>query len=433
MQSLRGAIHCMDAGLTKRFATAPTALSDRQQRGAMGYCFASCATSPPRPTSRFARPNAASRRPASDPMFETLQLHPWLATLVAASIAIVLAALAHRVASVVMRRATAPIPVAHAVVTACIPVARLLLPLIGLQLVWQAASPELAYIAGIRHLNGLLIIACVCWLLIAAIGGLADGVIARHPANVEDNLTARRIATQARVLSRTAMTGVIMAGVALMLMTFPGARQVGASLLASAGVVGIVAGIAARPVFSNIIAGLQIALAQPIRIDDVLIVEGEWGRVEEITSTYVVLGIWDERRLIIPLQWFIEHPFQNWTRTSSEILGTVFLYADYRMPLEPLRAELQRVLEAAPEWDRRVSVLQLTDVTERTIQIRVLVSARSSGLAFDLRCRVREALVAFMQREYPNCLPQLRVPGMEAVGEAPPARPDAPHAQSSVG
>lgn len=226
----------------------------------------------------------------------------------------------------------------------------------------------------------------------------------------EDNLAARRIATQARVLSRTAMTGVVMAGIALMLMTFPGARQVGASLLASAGVVGIVAGIAARPVFSNMIAGLQIALAQPMRTDDVLIIEGEWGRVEEITSTYVVLRIWDERRLIIPLQWFIENPFQNWTRTSSEILGTVFLFADYRLPLDPLRAELQRVLETAPEWDKRVSVLQLTDVTERTIQIRVLVSARSSGLAFDLRCRVREALVTFIQREYPDCLPQVRVP-----------------------
>jgi small-conductance mechanosensitive channel len=184
-------------------------------------------------------------------------------------------------------------------------------------------------------------------------------------------------------------------------------------------VLGIVGGLAARPVFSNLIAGLQIALAQPIRIDDVLIVEGEWGRVEEITSTYVVLRIWDERRLIIPLQWFIENPFQNWTRTNSEILGTVFLFADYRLPLDPVRAELQRVLETAPEWDRRVNVLQLTDVTERTIQIRVLVSARSSGLAFDLRCRVREALVTFIQREYPDCLPQVRVP---AQGTEAPAR-----------
>jgi small-conductance mechanosensitive channel len=342
-------------------------------------------------------------------MPEGLHLSPWPATALAALLAVAVAAIAHRIAAVVLRRATAPVPVVRAVVIACIPVMRALLPLIALQLVWQAASDDLRYIGSVRHLNGLLVIGGACWLLIAAIGGLANGVIAQHPADVEDNLTARRIATQARVLSRTAMTGVVMAGVALMLMTFPGARQVGASLLASAGVVGIVAGIAARPVFSNMIAGLQIALAQPLRIDDVLIIEGEWGRVEEITGTYVVLRIWDERRLIIPLQWFIEHPFQNWTRTSSEILGTVFLFADYRLPLDPLRAELQRVLAAAPEWDQRVGILQLTDVTERTLQIRVLVSARSSGLAFDLRCRVREALVTFIQREHPDCLPQVRL------------------------
>lgn len=346
-------------------------------------------------------------------------LTPWLATALAALLAVAVAAIAHRVAAMVLRRATTHIPVVHSVVISCVPVMRVLLPLIALQLVWQAASDDLRYIGSVRHLNGLLVIAGVCWLLIAAVRGLANGIIAQHPADVEDNLTARRIATQARVLSRTAMTGVVMAGVALMLMTFPGARQVGASLLASAGVVGIVAGIAARPVFSNMIAGLQIALAQPIRIDDVLIIEDEWGRVEEITSTYVVLRLWDERRLIVPLQWFIEHPFQNWTRTSSQILGTVMLYADYRLPLDPLRAELQRVLEAAPEWDKRVGVLQLTDMTERTIQIRVLVSARSSGLAFDLRCRVREALVGFIQREHPDCLPQVRVPVPKEPTPAP--------------
>ncbi|WP_409362538.1 mechanosensitive ion channel family protein [Acidovorax soli] len=341
----------------------------------------------------------------------------WTHTGIVAVAAVIAAAIVHRIAAVVLRRATGPVLVLRTVFEACVPVVRLLLPLIALQLVWQATSDDLRHIGTVRHFNGLAVIAGTCWLLVAAIGGLADGVIAKHPADVEDNLTARRIATQARVLSRTAMTAVVMAGLAMVLMTFPGARQVGASLLASAGVVGIVAGIAARPVFSNMIAGLQIALAQPFRIDDVLIIEGEWGRVEEITGTYVVLKIWDERRLIIPLQWFIEHPFQNWTRTSSEILGTVFLYADYALPLEPLRAEFQRVLETAPEWDKRVSVLQLTDVTERTIQIRVLVSARSSGLAFDLRCRVREALVTFIQREYPDCLPQVRAP-QQPAGQA---------------
>jgi small-conductance mechanosensitive channel len=185
--------------------------------------------------------------------------------------------------------------------------------------------------------------------------------------------------------------------------------------LASAGVLGIVAGIAARPVFSNLISGLQIALAQPIRLDDVLIVKGEWGRVEEITGTYVVLRIWDERRLIIPLQWFIENPFENWTRTGSEILGTVFLYLDYTTPVEAVRAEARRIVEAAPEWDQRVFAVQVTDITDRTMQVRILVSARNSGKAFDLRCRIREEILAFMAREYPQCLPQVRSPAVVAA------------------
>jgi len=355
----------------------------------------------------------------------SLQLSPWLATTTAAVIAVTATALIHRLAGLLALRATRSAPLLRSIVQSSIPAMRVLLPLVALQLVWQAATNEQRYIDSVRHLNGLAVIACATWLVMRAIRGLANGVIARHPADVEDNLQARRIATQARVLARTAMTGAFMAGLSLMLMTFPGARQVGASLLASAGVVGIVAGIAARPVFSNMIAGLQIALAQPIRIDDVLIIEGEWGRVEEITGTYVVLRIWDERRLIIPLQWFIENPFQNWTRTSSEILGTVFLYADYRLPLDPLRAELDRILETAPEWDKRVKVLQLTDVTERTIQIRVLVSARSSGLAFDLRCRVREGLVTYIQREFPDCLPQVRAPA-EAVARSHSMLPSSP-------
>jgi len=192
-------------------------------------------------------------------------------------------------------------------------------------------------------------------------------------------------------------------------MTFPSIRKLGTTLLASAGVIGLVAGIAAKPVFGNLIAGLQIALAQPIRLDDVLIIQNEWGRVEEITGTYVVLRIWDERRLIIPLQWLIENPFQNWTRTSAQILGTVFLWVDYGLPLGPLRAELDRVVHAAPEWDKRVVVLQVTDADARTMQLRILVSSRNSGLNFDLRCRVREALIDFLRREYPKYLPRTRI------------------------
>ncbi len=343
----------------------------------------------------------------------TDSLSPWLATGLAATIAVLAALIVHRVGHLVLMRATRAAIVLHAVVARCRNAAQAALPLIALQAVWQAAPDELRYIDGIRHLNGLALIASMTWLALSAISGVADGLIVRYPADVADNLQARRVQTQARVLSRAAMVVALIVGAALMLMTFPGARQVGASLLASAGVVGIVAGIAARPVFSNLIAGLQLALAQPIRLDDVLIVQGEWGRVEEITGSYVVLRIWDERRLIIPLQWFIENTFENWTRSSSQILGTVFLYLDYGAPLEPLRAELDRLVATDPDWDRRVCNLRVTDTSERSMQVRVLVSAQSAGQAFDLRCRVREALLGFLQRNYPDALPRLRVDGRE--------------------
>jgi small-conductance mechanosensitive channel len=261
----------------------------------------------------------------------------------------------------------------------------------------------------VRHITGLLLTAAATWLIVSVIGGLADGVIESNPITAEDNLQARRIATQTRVLSRSAMVVVLIAGIAMGLMTFPGARQLGASLLASAGVLGIIGGLAARPVFANLIAGVQLALAQPIRIDDVLIVNGEWGRVEEITGTYVVLKIWDERRMIVPLQWFIENPFQNWTRTGANLLGTVFLYLDYATPIEPLRAEAERLVKTFPEWDGRVFAVQVTDAKERTIEVRVLVSSSNSGRSFDLRCKMREALLAFLARDYPQSLPMVRV------------------------
>ncbi|VTY34739.1 Miniconductance mechanosensitive channel MscM [Xylophilus ampelinus] len=222
--------------------------------------------------------------------------------------------------------------------------------------------------------------------------------------------------TQARVLARTANTMLLLAGGALMLMTFPGAKKFGASLLASAGLIGIIAGLAAKPLFSNLIASLQIALSQPIHLDDVLVVEGEWGRVEEINGTFVVLRIWDDRRLILPLSYFIDKPFQNWTRNSAQLLGSVFIYVDFRLPLAPVRAEVERLIRSAPEWDGRFFGLQVTDATERSMQLRILCTAASSGLAFDLRCKVREGVIDFLQREYPECLPRLRVDAESSEG-----------------
>ena len=223
---------------------------------------------------------------------EALFSHPWFGPLLAALIAIPLALLVHRIGGIVLRRITRGAPVVLSVVQAIDAPAKLLLPLIALQVVWQGVPDSVRFIANVRHLNGLLLIVALTWLAIKAVNGLADGVLAKNPYDVDDNLQARRVLTQTRVLARTANSVLLVAGAAMLLMTFPGARQVGASLLASAGVIGIVAGLAAKPVFSNLIAGLQIALAQPIRIDDVLVVEGEWGRVEEITGTFVVLKIW---------------------------------------------------------------------------------------------------------------------------------------------
>ncbi|MES2939108.1 MAG: mechanosensitive ion channel domain-containing protein [Pseudomonadota bacterium] len=331
-------------------------------------------------------------------MIEQLRHEPWLVALFAALLAVFAAMAAHRAGRAVLRRLFHRSPVLRSVLATVDRPAAAVLPLAALQMVWQAAQDNLPSIDAVRHANGVLLIAGLTWLATAAIRGFANGVVERHPATMEDNLHARRIQTQANVLARSAMVVVAIGGAAMALMTFPGARQLGASLLASAGVLGIIGGLAARPVFSNLIAGLQIALAQPLRIDDVLVVKDEFGRVEEITGTYVVLKLWDERRMIVPLQWFIENPFQNWTRSTSQIHQSVFLYLDFATPVEPLRAELKRIVETAPEWDRRSATLAVVDTTETKMKVRALVSAASSRQAFELGCKVREGLLAFAHR-----------------------------------
>ena len=249
---------------------------------------------------------------------------------------------------------------------------------------------------------------CFIWLLVRAVAAGEQAILRDHPREVADNLEARRIQTQTRVLSRVLMGAIILVGVSLILLTFPMVRQIGTALLASAGIIGLVAGIAAKPVFGNLIAGLQIALTQPIRLDDVVIVEGEWGRVEEINSSYVVVRIWDARRMVVPLTWFIEHPFQNWTRRSADLLGTAFLWLDYTAPIPAIRAELERICKGEALWDGQVCVTQVTETSEHTLQVRLLVSARNSGDAFDLRCIVRERMLDFLAREHPQALPRTR-------------------------
>jgi len=351
--------------------------------------------------------------------------YPWLLTLLLGAVAVLVAGVLHPALFVVLRRITRVSVIASTVVQYTTAPSRLLLPLFALQFVLAAAPDEQRYAALVRHALALTLIGAFTWLAIRVVSGVGEAVIRLHPANVGDNLNARRIQTQTRVLARTVMFFLLLIGAASALMTFPGMRQIGTSLLASAGVAGLVAGIAARPVLGNLIAGLQIALTQPIRLDDVVIIEGEWGRIEEITSTYVVVKIWDERRLVVPLEWMIGHPFQNWTRTQSQLLGTVFLWVDYRVPLAPLRAELERICKDAPEWDGRVSLIQVVEASDRAIQVRALVSAADASKAWDLRCRVREALIDFLQREHPEGLPRMRAQ-IDGSEREPPSRVPAP-------
>jgi small-conductance mechanosensitive channel len=333
---------------------------------------------------------------------------PWIYVAFSAMVGFLIALVAHRMSGFVLLRVTRHHPMTAVLLHHAYTPSRWVLVALILQLVWEGAPDDLRGMVGTREISRLALIAAVTWLVARCCAAIGEGVIRLHPLDGVDNLGARRIHTQTRVLVRCVSLIVLLVGLAAMLMTFPAARQIGTSLMASAGLVGLVAGFAARPVLGNLIAGLQIAITQPIRLDDVLIVQGEWGRVEEITGAYVVVRIWDERRLVVPLQWFIENPFQNWTRSSSRLIGTVFLWADYRLPLEPLRQELKRLCSTAAEWDQRVCVLQVTDTNERAMQLRVLVSAPDSSKAWDLRCKVREGLIAFIQCHQPDCLPRVR-------------------------
>ena len=249
---------------------------------------------------------------------------------------------------------------------------------------------------------------CIGWLSLGVVNALFDSAAKRYSIDHDDNLAAREMQTRLTVFRRITFFVVVVVTLAAMMMMIPAIRHLGISLFASAGAAGLIVGLAARPTLSNLIAGIQIALSQPIRVDDVVIVEGEWGRIEEITTTFVVVKIWDERRLVLPLSYFIEKPFQNWTRKTADLLGTVFLYVDYSVPVDEIRAELDRLVKKSDLWDGKVSLVQVTGTTERTVEIRALVSARNSGDAWDLRCLVREKLVAFVRTNYPAALPRLR-------------------------
>ena len=257
--------------------------------------------------------------------------------------------------------------------------------------------------------GSVLLIVSLTWILIVTIRIFKTAFLENYNTSEEDNLKSRKFHTQFNILQRILIFLIVLIAVGLILMLFEDVRRIGISLFASAGIAGVIIGFAAQRIIGAVIAGLQIAITQPIRIDDVVIIENEWGKIEEITLTYVVVNIWDKRRLIVPTTYFFDKPFQNWTRTTSEILGTVFIYTDYNVPFEALRKELTRLLESSPLWDKKVNVLQVTDAKENNIEVRALISAKDSGTAWDLRVFIREKLIEFLQKNYPESLPKSRI------------------------
>jgi small-conductance mechanosensitive channel len=272
-----------------------------------------------------------------------------------------------------------------------------------------AVSPLTASEAGVlRHLLQVCFIALMGWVALTVLHIWTTIYLRRFKLDSEDNLLARKHTTQSRILQRVAGILIMLITASAALMTFDGVRQYGVSLLASAGAAGIVLGLAFQPLLKNLIAGIQLAVTQPIRLEDAVIVEGEWGNVEEITSTYVVVRLWDWRRMVLPLSYFIEKPFQNWTREGASLIGTAYIHVDYTAPVAAMRRKLEEIARASPFWDRRVVNMQVTDLRADTMEIRMLVSASNAGRAFDIRCEVREKMIAFLQEEHPWALPRGR-------------------------
>ena len=325
------------------------------------------------------------------------------------SAAVLIALLLHGVLFKAIRRAFAiRYPSLRPLLTEIAGPTRLAFILLALGLALPAARMEAQWSTVIAHVLQLAFIVLIGWIVLVSVNMAARVYLRRFKLDAEDNLLARKHVTQVRVLNGVLSTLIIMVTVAAALMTFEPVRQIGVGLFASAGIAGIIVGLAARPVLSNLIAGVQLAMTQPIRLEDAVVVENEWGWIEEITATYVVVRLWDWRRLIVPLTYFIEKPFQNWTRESSAIMGTVFIHTDYAVPVDQVRQKLDEIVRNSKLWDGRVANLQVTDAKERSIELRALVSARTASACWDLRCEVREKLIAFLQQDFPGALPRER-------------------------
>ena len=293
---------------------------------------------------------------------------------------------------------------------------RLALCLIGVRIALALTTDDGGWRSAVDHLLLIALMGSLAWLAVAVLLIVEALVLSRYSVDVADNRRARRLRTQMILARRIAVALIVVLAVGSVMLTFPAIQALGAGLLASAGVISIVAGLAAQTSLVNVFAGMQLAFTDAIRVDDVVVVQKEWGRIEEITLTYVVVHIWDDRRLILPSTYFTTTPFQNWTRRQSEVMGTVEFDLDWRAPIEDMRAELRTVLDGTALWDERVGILQITDATGGYVRVRILVSAADSAALFDLRCLIREAMVTFLQQGHPESLPHVR---WEPVQPAP--------------
>lgn len=338
------------------------------------------------------------------------ELPHWLQPLAVIAIALIVAPAAHRLLLLVLRRVTDRVPglsEAHVAQRLCQP-SKWLIIAIALSAVQPALGLERDVTGLWRQVAGLVVPALIGWFVVAVIGIGFTLLEIRADITVADNLAARRRRTRASILHRIAVFLVLLATFCMMLMSIPAVRSIGVTLIASAGLAGLAVGAAAQPALKNLIAGIQMAFTEPIRIDDVVIIDGEWGRIEEIRLTFVVVKIWDERRLVVPVSKFLEDSFQNWTRQTSQLLGTAFLHVDPTADVPRLRAKLAEVVKGNPNWDGRIAGLQVTDTSPDHLELRALVSAADAGKAFDLRCEVREAMIAFIRDEMPEAFVRRR-------------------------
>lgn len=315
----------------------------------------------------------------------------------------------HRLVRMITRRMNVQLPLRGALLRRTRGPLRLLVPVLSLFAVLPGVRDGLGdaapWVAGGMQ---IVFVAAVTWLVVALLLATEEAIAERYSTDVPDNLKARKIVTQTRILRRILSVTVVVIAIAIVLLQYEPFRELGAGILASAGVFGIIFGIAAQRTLGNIVAGIQIAFTQPIRVDDVVIVEGEFGWIEEITLTYVVVRVWDRRRIVMPITHFVEQPFQNWTRTSSDLIGSVFLYVDHTTPIGAVREELERITAASEYWDGEVCNLHVTNTSERTVELRCTASAGSAPDLWELRCSIREQLVSFLQNQHPDALPAIR-------------------------